>query len=121
MTETKETVKNMEYLVKLLHKEWGRSGRTMARVPMDAGRLKTAGAGIAGEIRNRHKQLKTGGGTFKQCMRLSRENFILLRLARKVKKAGDKAERMDKDMFLMVEMDREEYMLFSAIKKVREE
>ena len=24
----KETVKNMEYLVKLLHKEWERSGRT---------------------------------------------------------------------------------------------
>ena len=28
----KETVKNMEHLVKLLHKEWERSGRTKAEV-----------------------------------------------------------------------------------------
>lgn len=28
---TKEIIKNMEYLVKLLHKEWGRSGRTRRR------------------------------------------------------------------------------------------
>ena len=27
---TKEIIKNMEYLVKMLHKEWGRSGRTTA-------------------------------------------------------------------------------------------
>lgn len=111
----------MEYLVKLLHKEWGRSGRTQARVPMDMARLETAGAGIAKEIRDRRELLETGKGTFKQCMRLSKENFILLRLAKKIKKAGGKAARQDKGMFLMVEMDREEYALFSAIKKVREE
>ena len=31
----KETVKNMEHLVKLLHKEWERSGRTKAEVSID--------------------------------------------------------------------------------------
>lgn len=120
MTEAKETVKNMEYLVKMLHKEWGRSGRTQARVPMDMARLETAGAGIAKEIRARQGRLETQGGTFRQCMKLSKENFILLRLAKKIKKAGDKAGRQDQGMFLMVEMDREEYALFSAIKKAWE-
>ena len=121
MTETKETVKNMEYLVKLLHKEWGRSGRTIARVPMDMARLKTAWEGIAKEIRRGQELSEKEGETFKQSMKLSKENFILLRLAKKIKKAGDKAERQDQDMFLMVEMDREEYALFSRLTKTGEE
>ena len=46
----KETVKNMKYLVKLLHKEWERSGRTKAEVSIDIADKKTAGAKLAEEI-----------------------------------------------------------------------
>ena len=31
----KETVKNMEHLLKLLHREWERPGRTKAQVSID--------------------------------------------------------------------------------------
>ena len=91
----KETVKNMEHLVKLLHKEWERSGRTKAEVSIEITDKKEVGAKLTAEIQERQKQLEMTGMDFKDCMALSRENFVLLRLARKIKKAGDKAGRRE--------------------------
>lgn len=117
----KETVKNMEYLVKLLHKEWERSGRTKAEVSIDTADVKTVESRLAGEIQERQGQLETGEEmTFKECMELSKENFVLLRLARKIKKAGDRAERRENADSFTVEMDKEEYRLFSMLIKVQE-
>lgn len=121
MEKGKGTEREMEYLLKLLHKEWERSGRTKKRVPMDAARLKETWAMLSAAVKDRQAQLEMGEKDLKQCMKLSRENFILLRLVRKIKKAGDKAERPDNGGFLMVEMDREEYRLFSALVKAQGE
>lgn len=110
-----ETVKNMEHLVKLLHEEWERSGRTKAEVSIGAADVKTVESRLAGEIQERKGQLETGGEmTFKECMELSKENFVLLRLARKIKKAGESAASFT------VEMDKEEYRMFSTLIKVQE-
>ena len=116
----KETVKNMEYLVKLLHKEWERSGRTKAEVSIDITDKKEVGAKLTAEIQERQKQLETAGMDFKECMALSKENFILLRLARKIKKAEDRAGRRENAVSFTVEMDKEEYKLFSTLIKVQE-
>ena len=72
----KETVKNMEHLVKLLHKEWERSGRTKAEVSIDITDKKEVGVKLAAEIQERQKQLETAGTDFKECMELSKENFV---------------------------------------------
>ena len=116
----KETVKNMEHLVKLLHKEWERSGRTKAEVSIDITDKKEVGAKLTAEIQERQKQLETAGMDFKECMALSKENFILLRLARKIKKAEDRAGRRENAVSFTVEMDKEEYKLFSMLIKVQE-
>lgn len=116
----KETVKNMEYLVKLLHKEWERSGRTKAEVSIDITDKNKVGAKLTVEIQERQKQLETAGMDFKECMALSKENFILLRLARKIKKAEDRAGRRENAVSFTVEMDKEEYKLFSMLIKVQE-
>lgn len=116
----KETVKNMEYLVNLLHKEWERSGRTKAEVIIDISDNSSVEARLVKEIQERQKQLETEGMDFKECMRLSKENFVLLRLAKKIKKAGDKSERRENSDSVTVEMDKEEYKLFSTIIKVQE-
>lgn len=116
----KETVKNMEYLVKLLHKEWERSGRTKAEVSIDITDKKEAGAKLTAEIQERQKQLEAIEIPFKECMELSKENFVLLRLARKIKKAADRAERREDAVSFIVEMDKEEYKLFSTLIKVQE-
>ena len=116
----KETVKNMEHLVKLLHKEWERSGRTKAEVSIDITDKNKVGAKLTAEIQERQKQLETAGMDFKECMALSKENFILLRLARKIKKAEDRAGRRENVVSFTVEMDKEEYKLFSMLIKVQE-
>ncbi len=116
----KETVKNMEYLVKLLHKEWERSGRTKAEVSIDVTDKKEVGAKLAGVIQAKQGQLETEEMAFKECMELSRENFVLLRLARKIKKAADRAERREDAVSFTVEMDKEEYKLFSTLIRVQE-
>lgn len=116
----KETVKNMEYMVKLLHKEWERSGRTKAEVSIDIADKRATETRLAGEIQARQGQLETEGMAFKECMELSKENFVLLRLARKIKKAADRAERWEDAVSFTVEMDKEEYKLFSTLIKVQE-
>lgn len=116
----KETVRNMEYLVKLLHKEWERSGRTKAEVSIDIADKRAMETRLAGEIQARQGQLETEGMDFKECMELSKENFVLLRLARKIKKAADKAERREDAVSFTVEMDKEEYKLFSTLIEVQE-
>lgn len=116
----KETVKNMEYLVKLLHKEWERSGRTKAEVSIDIADKRAMETRLAGEIQARQGQPEAEGMDFKECMELSRENFVLLRLARKIKKAADRAERREDAVSFTVEMDKEEYKLFSTLIRVQE-
>lgn len=116
----KETVKNMEHLVKLLHKEWERSGRTKAEVSIDIADKKAAEARLAEEIQERQKQLENKDTDFKECMELSKENFVLLRLAKKIKKAADRAGRRENAVSFTVEMDKEEYRLFSALIRVQE-
>lgn len=116
----KETVKNMEHLVKLLHKEWERSGRTKAEVSIGITDRKEIGAKLTTEIGERQKQLENVVMDFKECMELSKGNFVLLRLARKIKKAGERAERRENAVSFTVEMDKEEYKLFSTLIKVQE-
>ena len=116
----KETVKNMGHLVKLLHKEWERSGRTKAEVSIDVADKGAAETRLVGEIQEWQGQLEAEGMTFKECMELSKENFVLLRLARKIKKAADRAERREDAVSFTVEMDKEEYKLFSTLIRVQE-
>ena len=116
----KETVKNMEHLVKLLHKEWERSGRTKAEVSIDIADKRATETRLAGEIQARQGQLEKEEMAFKECMELSKENFVLLRLAKKIKKAADRAERREDAVSFTVEMDKEEYKLFSTLIKVQE-
>ena len=46
--------------------------------------------------------------------------YFRLRLARKIKKAGERAERRENAVSFTVEMDKEEYKLFSTLIKVQE-
>ncbi len=116
----KETGKNMEYLLKLLHKEWERSGRTKAEVSIDIADKKAAEARLVEEIQERQKQLENENTGFKEYMELSKDNFVLLRLAKKIKKAADRAVRRENAVSFTVEMDKEEYKLFSALIRVQE-
>lgn len=116
----KETVRNMEYLLKLLQNEWECSGRTKAQASLNPEDAKEVGARLAEEIKKRQGQLDRDVMTFRHSMELSKENYILLRLAKKIKKAADKAEGKEGEASFIVDLDREEYNLFSLVMQVQE-
>lgn len=111
----KEVRKDMEYLVKLLHKEWERSGKTKAAVTVRLVDVPEIEKRMAGVIADKQKQLENEELTFKQSMELSKNNFVLLRLVKKVKKAEEKTVKKGLDTEFLVELDKEEYKLFVEI------
>lgn len=116
----KEICKEMEYLVKLLHKEWERSGKTKAAVTVRLLDMKEIESRMAKVIAEKQKQLGNEELTFKQSMELSKSNFVLLRLVKKVKKAEEKTVKKGLDTEFSVELDKEEYKLFVEIVGVQE-
>ena len=116
----KEVRKDMEYLVKLLHKEWERSGKTKAAVTVRLVDVPEIEKRMAGVIADKQKHLENEELTFKQNMELSKNNFVLLRLVKKVKKAEEKTMKKGLDTEFSVELDKEEYKLFVNIVGIQE-
>ena len=116
----KEIRKDMEYLMKLLHKEWERSGKTKAVVTVRLCDMKEIESRMAKVITDKQKQLENEELTFKQSMELSKSNFVLLRLLKKMKKAEEKTVKKSIDLEFSVELDKEEYKLFVEIVGVQE-
>ena len=116
----KEVRKDMEYLVKLLHKEWERSGKTKAAVTVRLVDVPEIEKRMAGVIADKQKMLENEELTFKQSMVLSKNNFVLLRLVKKVKKAEEKTMKKGLDTEFSVELDKEEYKLFVDIVGIQE-
>ena len=116
----KEICKDMEYLVKLLHKEWERSGKTKAVVTVQLEDVSEIKKRMAGVIADKQKLLENEELTFKESMELSKNNFVLLRLVKKVKKAEEKTMKKGLDTAFSVELDKEEYKLFVDIVGIQE-
>ena len=116
----KEVRKDMEYLVKLLHKEWERSGKTKAVVTVQLEDVPEIEKRMAGVIAGKQKLLENEELTFKESMELSKNNFVLLRLVKKVKKAEEKTMKKGLDTAFSVELDKEEYKLFVDIVGIQE-
>lgn len=112
--------KYMEYLIKLLHKEWEASGSTVAEVSVSFEDVAAVEKRLAEAIMEKQEQLEMVQLTFKQSMGFSKDNFILLRLVKKVRKAEKKAMKKKAVLEYTVELDREEYALFSKIIGIQE-
>lgn len=106
--------KDMEFLLKELHKEWDRSGVTKASVTISIDEADEVNKALLLAIAKRQEQTEKALD-FKECIRLSRENYILLRLARKVKKQEDRCNKLAMDLEFEVEMDKEEFKLFKTM------
>lgn len=116
----REIVKDMEYLVKMLHKEWERSGRTKAEVSVTLSDTAEIKKRFAEVIQKKQGQLDTEGLSFRESMELSRENFILLRVVKKIAKEEEKTNRKGVELKFTVELDQEEYKQFCEIIGTRE-
>lgn len=107
---------NMEYLTKLLHKEWERPGMDVAEVVFKVSDMGYLNKRIAAAIRKNGEQMKGMEAAFKQSMALSKECYILLRFGKKIKAAEDMALKEQRKEFT-TGLDREEYRLFQRMFK----
>lgn len=117
MSKTTENgvMKNMEFLVKELHKEWERSGDTKATVMIELEEVSEVNQTLAEKIMEKQNCIEKDDMTFKDSMLLSRENYILLRLAKKIKMQENKTNAKALDLEFSVPLDKEEYKLFQSM------
>lgn len=114
----KEIRQNMEYLVKMLHREWECSGETEVTVRlMDVPEIECY---MAKAIEDKQKQLENKMLSFQQNMELSRNNFVLLRLVKKVKNIGEKSREKGSGAEILLQLDKEEYQLLTDIVEMQE-
>lgn len=112
-----EMMKNMEFLVKELHKEWDRSGADKATVMIGIKEAPEVNETIMERIAKQQESIEGAEFTFKELMNLTRDNFVLLRMARKIKSKDDKVNQKGLDYEFPVPLDKDELKLFKEMFK----
>ena len=110
-----DLMKDMEFLINELHKEWDRSGATKATVIIGIEEATEVNQTLAAKIMEKQELLEKDEISFKQSIGLSRENYVLLRLVKKIKAKEDKTNEKGLDMEFSVPLDKEEYKLFKSM------
>lgn len=113
--QNKEIIDNMEFLMKELHKEWDRSGANKASVFISLDEVEDVNRTILLRISKKQKEAENANITFKQSVRLSRECYILLRLARKINAQEHKTYRNGDCYEFEVALDKDELKLFKEM------
>ncbi|MBP3339090.1 MAG: hypothetical protein J6L69_06780 [Lachnospiraceae bacterium] len=115
MREGQELVKNMEFLVKELEKEWEQSGVTKAKVVLEVDDIAEVNEVISRKISKTQESIENDTMTFTQNMHLVKENYILLRLLKKIVKKEEKAMNIGVDYEISIAMDKEELKLYKTM------
>ncbi|MFR3433845.1 MAG: hypothetical protein ACLTSW_11595 [Coprococcus sp.] len=113
--QNKEIIDNMEFLMKELHKEWDRSGANKASVFISLDEVEEVNKTLLLRIAKQQKEAETGDITFKKSVKLSRECYILLRLARKIKAEEHKSYNNGTCYEFEVALDKDELKLFKEM------
>ncbi|MGB4661532.1 MAG: hypothetical protein WBI07_20330 [Mobilitalea sp.] len=113
--DSREIVNNMEFLMKELHKEWDKSGVTKASVVISLEEVEEVKQVILMRIAKIQELVDAKQLTFKENMSFTRECYVLLRLARKIKAKEDKTNQKAMDLEFSVSLDKEELKLFKEL------
>lgn len=113
--QNKEIIDNMEFLMKELHKEWDRTGATKASVFISLDEVEDVHKAILLRIAKQQKEVEAGDITFKKSVKLSRECYILLRIARKIKAEEHKTYQNGNCYKFEVAFDKDELKLFKEM------
>lgn len=114
-SDSTTVIKNMEFLVKELHKEWDRSGVAKTSVIIFLDEVDGINEKLKEIIYKTQKSLDEDELTFKQSIAKSKECYVLLRVVRKIAKKKDKCEKQAIDNEFAVELDKEELMLSKGL------
>lgn len=110
-----QVMKNMEFLMEELHKEWERSGKTRAVIIISSAQTDAVNKRLASVIQKNTGVLEEKELEFEESVARSRENYVLLRMLKKVKAAEDKVKAGMREEEFSVELDKEEYRLFQDV------
>ena len=114
-SDSTTVIKNLEFLVKELHKEWDRSGVAKTSVIISLDEVDGINEKLKEIIYKTQKALDEDELTFKQSIAKSKECYVLLRVVRKIAKKKDKCEKQAIDNEFAVELDKEELMLSKGL------
>ena len=114
-SDSTTVIKNMEFLVKELHKEWDRSGASKASVIISLEEVDGINDKLKEIIYQTQKSVDEDELTFKQSIANSKECYVLLRVVRKIAKKKDKYEKQAIDNEFAIELDKDELKLFKGL------
>lgn len=114
-SDSTTVIKNMEFLVKELHKEWDRSGASKASVIISLEEVDGINDKLKEIIYQTQKSVDEDELTFKQSIAKSKECYVLLRVVRKIAKEKDKCEKQAIDNEFAIELDKDELKLFKGL------
>ena len=109
---------NMECIIKKLQNEWDRSGEVKAVIKLSVKELEELRKIIAQSINTKQQEVEDEELSFEKCIDLSHENFIFLRLARKIKFIDEQIKKGNIVEGYSLSLDEEE---FAAYKDLSEE
>lgn len=104
--EQTAVIKNMEFLLKELHKGWERPGEVKSSVRIPYEKVEVISRKLNGIVYETQQSSDSDGLTFKQSIAKSKQCYVLLRIMRKIVKGKDKCERQAIDTEFVVEATR---------------
>ncbi len=108
----KETyIKDMEFLIRELHKEWGRSRSGRKCVAVSLNEAEVLKKKIATTI-TKHQEIINSDNDieFKESIKMSKDNFVMLRIAKKLSKKMKKGGNV-----FIIDLDNEEYRKYISL------
>ena len=106
--------KELNYVMKLLNKEWERSGEVKQEIVVDTKQIEDILVVLAEEISRRTEIHQMCEDDFRHNVTLSHENYILLRMTKKFLWQKEETEKK-KGVFSKVGLDKEEYKLYRSV------
>ena len=115
-----QTIRALEYAVRMLKKEWEKSGETKKVLETDTTEIRSMLEKINDDVKMSSEAM-TGEEaiSFGESIEQSKRNYILLRIGRKLVKATEKAEKKG-TVYSKIELDKEEAKLLAQIMKEQE-
>lgn len=117
-----EVMDNMEYLMQELHREWARSGPSRVSCTLQSVEVNEVQGALAKQIEKQQLLLEREDLTFQRSVQLLRMNYILLRLAKKMKaEQVQKSERNDSGELGLLLDEKEEQALAELMRNGKKE
>lgn len=111
----KELIENMEFLMSELHKEWDRSGEVKAVLTFPLKELDKIKKDITHCIFLKQQNVENEEIPFIKCVELSHDNYVLLRLVRKIREVDKALKDKDGKSEFTLSLDVEEFMVYKVL------